>query len=590
MPGQPVRNMLRRASAVRRYGIAVVSPLAALIVTVLLDETLPSPPRLLFAAAVAVSARYGGRGPGVLASILSVLAIDYTFVAPAGQAGLSHTEQLVYIAIFLFVAFTIGQTVESLRVAQHEAERRAAELARKNETLETLNVELEQQMEEVQALGEQLLESNHHLVEARDDAERLAARATRLREVTAALSEAQTVADVAAVVLGDGLAAVQAVRGALAYVAEDDRAGRRLELVDARGYTAEQVERLRTSTLDDDTLLAAAVRAGTPLWLYSPEEYRARFAWSYERFGVVSDTQAFVAVPLRRGDVLVGALALTFDKPTAMGATDEAFTLLLADATGHALHRARTFEAEREGRQTAELMARAREEVLGVVAHDLRNPLNLIGMTVQLFLDIDPPAEQRETLLQVMKRAVAQSNRLVGDLLDTVRLEAGRLSLDLEPCSAKELLIHTEETFRPIAAERRVHLDIAYPPPELRVRADEARLLQALGNLVGNALKFVEPGGRVVVGGEPEGDSVTFQVEDTGPGIAPESLEHLFDRFWQARRTDRRGVGLGLAIAKGIVEAHGGQLRVQSRVGEGSTFSFTVPTFAEVTSRPMVTA
>jgi signal transduction histidine kinase len=590
MPGQPVRNMLRRASAVRRYGIAVVSPLAALIVTVLLDETLPSPPRLLFAAAVAVSARYGGRGPGVLASILSVLAIDYTLLAPAEQARLTHTEQLVYIAIFLFVAFTIGQTVESLRVAQHEAEQRAAELARKNETLETFNVELEQQMEEVQALGEQLLESNQHLVEARDDAERLATRATRLREVTAALSEAQTVTDVAAVVLGDGLATVQAVRGALAYVAGDDRAGRRLELVDTRGYTPEQVARLRALTLDDDTLLAAAVRAGAPLWLHSPEEYRARFAWSYERFGVVSDTQAFLAAPLRHAGELVGALALTFDTPAATGAADEAFTLFLADATGHALHRARSFDAEREGRHAAELMARAREDVLGVVAHDLRNPLNLIGMTVQFLLDVDPPPEQRGSLLQVMNRALGQSNRLVGDLLDTVRLEAGRLSLDLEPCSVTELLVHTEETFRPIAVERKVRLDVVYPSTELRVCADGTRLLQALGNLVSNALKFVEPGGRVAVGAEAEGDSVTFQVDDTGPGIAPESIEHLFDRFWQARRTDRRGVGLGLAIAKGIVEAHGGQLRVQSRVGEGSTFSFTVPKFAEVTSRPMVAA
>ena len=583
MPGQAVTKPRRNAGAIRQYGIAVVSTVAALFANVMLDDWLPSPPRLLFAAAVAVSARYGGRKAGVLASILSVLAIEYTF-RESGGARVTHAEQLLHITIFLFVAYTIGRTVEFLRVAQQEAQQRAQEMASKNDALEKLNVELEQQMEEVQTLGEHLLESNERLVQARNDAEELATRATRLREVAAALSEAHTVTEVAAVVLGDGLAAVQAVRGVLACVAEDDPAGRRLELIEARGYTPEQVTRLRESACDGDTLLDAAVRTGAPLWMHSREEYRARFACSDDPFDEASDGQAFVAMPLRHADVLVGGLALTFDKPTAIGAADAAFTLFLADAIGHALHRARTFDAEREGRRSAELMAQAREDVLAVVAHDLRNPLNLIGMTSQLLLEYDQPPERRETLLQVMKRAVTQSNRLVDDLLDTVRLEAGRLSLDLASCSVRELLAHTEETFRSVAAQRNVQLEISYPPAELHVRADGARLLQALGNLVGNALKFVEPGGRVIVGAAAEGDRVTFWVEDNGPGIAPESLEHLFDRFWQARRSDRRGVGLGLAIAKGIVEAHEGRLRVQSRLGKGSTFSFAVPVFAEVTA------
>jgi signal transduction histidine kinase len=228
-------------------------------------------------------------------------------------------------------------------------------------------------------------------------------------------------------------------------------------------------------------------------------------------------------------------------------------------------------------RDEAEAAARAREEVLSVVAHDLRNPLNLVGMTAQLLVDLDPSAEQRAQFAGVMSRAVGQMNRLVEDLLDAVRIDAGGLAVEPAVTTARALLWQAEETFRPVAGERRVSLEVELPADEVRVRADTGRVLQVLGNLIGNALKFSGPAGRVRVRAERAAERVVFAVADTGPGIPPEDLARLFDRFWQKRRADRRGVGLGLAIAKGIVEAHGGRIWAESRVGEGSTFLFALP-------------
>jgi signal transduction histidine kinase len=238
---------------------------------------------------------------------------------------------------------------------------------------------------------------------------------------------------------------------------------------------------------------------------------------------------------------------------------------------------ARSYDAEREKRHDAELLAHAREDVLGLVAHDLRNPLDLIITTADLLLEerVDP-ARQHE-LLQVAMRAGKQMNRLIGDLLDTVRLQAGKFSLDLEDLTLASILRQASESFRPAARKRDVRFDIISSVDGMVVRADPLRVSQLVDNLVGNAIKFTPEKGRVTLKAAPDGDSVLVQVTDTGPGIPPSDIPHLFDNFWQARRNDHRGVGLGLAIAKGVVEAHGGKIWCESTVGAGSTFSFTLP-------------
>jgi signal transduction histidine kinase len=232
-------------------------------------------------------------------------------------------------------------------------------------------------------------------------------------------------------------------------------------------------------------------------------------------------------------------------------------------------------------RDVAEEASRAREEMLAVVAHDLRNPLNAVMMTTQLFADTEPSGQKRDQLLGVILRSARRMNRLIEDLLEVVRQDSGKMNLDVDEISVASLLAQTAEMFQTTAAENGISLRVEETPPGLTVKGDSERIMQVLGNLVGNGLKFVARGGSVVLKCELKGDEAIFSVADSGPGIAGEDLDRLFEKFWQRRRTDKRGVGLGLAIARGIVEAHGGRIWVESRIGDGSTFYFTLPAVSQ---------
>ena len=549
-----------------RYALAVVATTFALLAARLIDLPLHvHTDLLLFIAAVAISAWYGGRGAGLLASGLAVLIITAFPIGDANVASAPRVREVVHLAVFLLVTFVVGATTEALRHARSTAESRARELER-------LAAELQDQIEAVQTLSEHLQESNDRLTRALADAEQVAVRATKLHEVTSALSSAETRDDVADVVLGRGLGAVEGVRALLVELNAE-----RFETIGMSGYPPEIEGRVREVALDDDTPISVAVRTGAPVWVRSREEYRAGFPWAYERFNAASADQAHVALPLIHGDQIVGALALSFVESSALGATDQAFTLLLGQATADALSRARTYDAERSARRDAEMLAQARADVLGVVAHDLRNPLNVIGAGSQVLMEVEAPSENHRRMLEIMQRSVGRMNRLIGDLLDATRLRAGRLTLALAWVDVREILAEAEESCRHEAEEHRVQLVTVAPDEHELLHVDQGRVLQVMGNLIGNALKFTGAGGRVTVSARPEGEQMVISVQDTGPGITLEQQAHLFDRFWQARDGDRRGVGLGLAIAKEIVETHHGRIWIESAPGSGSTFSFSLP-------------
>jgi signal transduction histidine kinase len=214
--------------------------------------------------------------------------------------------------------------------------------------------------------------------------------------------------------------------------------------------------------------------------------------------------------------------------------------------------------------------------VLKIVSHDLRNPLSTIAMSADLMLEIDMPAETRAKQLAIIKRAGDRMNRLVQDLLDVAKLEAGRMSLVRRPVDVAALLAEADEMLRPLAAERSIGFESSCGDGLPPLHADADRAQQAIGNLVGNAIKFTPKGGRIAVHAEAWGTGIRFSVRDTGAGIPPEQLTKIFGRFWQADHADRRGIGLGLAITKAIVEAHGGKIWVESRVNEGTVFYFTL--------------
>ncbi|MGZ8468344.1 MAG: ATP-binding protein [Gemmatirosa sp.] len=260
--------------------------------------------------------------------------------------------------------------------------------------------------------------------------------------------------------------------------------------------------------------------------------------------------------------------------------------LVKGTVTGAGLRRALRHAVERHLLVDAARRATAaRDVVLGVVAHDLRNPLATIKMCAAA-LGTAPHAAQAAELSGVVRHAAEWMERIIRDLLDVTAIEAGRLAVDRAPLDPADVVERTHEQFAPIAAERGITLvaDVASALPT--ILADGERLQQALGNLLGNALKFTPAGGTVTLRGARANGGVRLAVHDTGPGIPPDHLPHLFDRFWQARETRRAGAGLGLAIAQGIVQAHGGRIEVASVPGAGAEFAFEVVGSGEAGSIP----
>ncbi len=254
------------------------------------------------------------------------------------------------------------------------------------------------------------------------------------------------------------------------------------------------------------------------------------------------------------------------------------------------LERGQLLEAERRARERAESEARMREELMAIVSHDLRNPLNAITMSASLLtrsLPADVPAPCHK-YVQTILRSVDQMTRLIADLLDLSAIDRNALKLDRRPHAVATLIRESVELFQAVAASRGLLLNAAEVAADLRVSCDRERLQQVLSNLLGNALKFTPPGGQIRVGAKVADDDVRFTVSDTGPGIAGDQLEHLFDRYWQAKN-DSRGVGLGLSIARGIVDAHSGRIWVETELGRGTDFHFTIPigsVRSEVLARP----
>lgn len=226
--------------------------------------------------------------------------------------------------------------------------------------------------------------------------------------------------------------------------------------------------------------------------------------------------------------------------------------------------------------EDAEASIQAREQVLKIVSHDLRNPLHTVSMCASLMLDVPMPAEKQAEHLQRIKRAGERMNRLVQDLLDIAKLEAGRVAIATRPIDVAPMMREAHGMLSGIASEKGLRLDVEVADGLQPIVADEGRVIQVLSNLVGNAVKFTNPGGTITIRASDAPGGVRFSVSDTGVGMTQEQLSKLFGEFWQANPADRRGIGLGLSIAKGIVEAHGGRIWVESQPGVGTTFHFTL--------------
>ncbi len=284
------------------------------------------------------------------------------------------------------------------------------------------------------------------------------------------------------------------------------------------------------------------------------------------------DISSPIEIPLPgRGDQPIGKIML---EVWAHRGSDVAVLNQLARLVGGALETVRLYRAAQRATQ-------ARNDVLAIVSHDLRNPLHTIVLSAsylaEVFLQDLPEAALQQT--QIIRRAVDRANRLIQDLLDVSRIDAGAFSVASEPIAPEVLLADACEAMAPAAGAANVQLACCSDDTDLPdVMADRERLQQVFSNLIGNAIKFTPAGGRIDVTASANGPfNVRFSVRDSGPGMSPENLPHIFDRFWQATHGERTGAGLGLAIAKGIVEAHDGTIWARSEPGHGAEIAFDLP-------------
>ena len=239
----------------------------------------------------------------------------------------------------------------------------------------------------------------------------------------------------------------------------------------------------------------------------------------------------------------------------------------------------------------AQRATRARDDVLAIVSHDLRNPLNTIQMSAAFLLDVlaDPDAAPPLVpQLQLILRATGRGNALIQDLLDVSRIESGTLAVDASLTSAEALLAEAVAELEPLVTAKGLRFEHEWIGPGAEVPADRGRIAQVFSNLVGNAVKFTPAGALVRVTGKRVGNMVEFTVSDTGAGIAPDHVPHLFNRFWKATKASRSGAGLGLFIVKGIVEGHGGAVGVESEHAVGTVFRFTLAGAIDPAWRPAI--
>jgi PAS domain S-box-containing protein len=350
---------------------------------------------------------------------------------------------------------------------------------------------------------------------------------------------------------------------------EEDSSVRRLEPAVATSDRKKQDELAKAvsgTVVDPDgsSLQARVLRTAAPLIVSGTQLVTAS--------EVALGASSVIVVPLVARGRTLGTL--TFVQCSARAYSDRQLALAVdvARRAALAIDNARLYEA-------AQHAIRAREDLLAVVSHDLRNPLSSIVFAAAILLESAPQAERRKSRKQIeaIRRGAERMERMIGDLLDMSSIDAGHLSIDRDEHEVRDLLKDVGEALGPSAHDRGIRFDLEPFPESVRVECDRDRVLQIFTNLIENAVKFTPAGGSIAIQAEPSGSEVRFAVRDTGPGIAKEQRRRLFDRYWRANERSKAGRGLGLYIARGIVEAQGGRMWVESQVGVGSTFYFTLP-------------
>ncbi len=361
-------------------------------------------------------------------------------------------------------------------------------------------------------------------------------------------------------------------------VVETNNSIRRLKVAGRDQSAAKVCALLMEISLDPNQshLMRSVVESGRPVLLQQDSpEMLASLSQNEAHLEALqaAGLKSLVAVPLLSRGKLMGVISMISSSSNRhFGPADVHLAEELARRAALSIENARLFD-------DIQRAVGVRDEVLAVVAHDLKNPLATISLTTETLRLSDPvdPAKLDDYTRRIL-RAVQQMLSLIADLLDFATIQSGTISIEKDSNDIAAIVMTVVDGARVQSQAKRQTLGVDMPSALPRVSIDARRIGQVISNLLGNAVKFTPEGGTITVSVRHQANVVTVSVSDTGAGIPPEDLSKVFDRFWQARKTgSMSGSGLGLSIAKAIVEAHGGTIGVESQVGKGSSFSFTLP-------------
>jgi PAS domain S-box-containing protein len=399
-----------------------------------------------------------------------------------------------------------------------------------------------------------------------------------LQSVTAALSEAVTPKQVATVIMENGYQNIGIDSGLVAILSQDRNV---LEVLLHYGYSPDIISRFPQFSMDTPNLpMAEAVNTFQPIWIETFDQYAARYPEMAKISQTANRTQAFVCLPLIVEKKAVGALSLSFYKPQHFEEDERAFILAIAQQAAQALERARLYSIERRARLEAEEANRLKLQFLAMISHELRTPLTSIKgfATTLLADDITWDASQQQEFVTIIDQEADKLTDLVEQLLDLSQLQVGALKISPRAESSNVIIEASRAELEALAKDHRLTIEIA--PDVTPVMADPQRIAQVITNLVNNAAKYSPANSAIRLMVSQAGEFVQYDVGDEGMGIEPEDRTAVFEAFRQVERKGEghlKGAGLGLAICKGIIEAHGGKIWIQDQSAPGTTISFTVP-------------
>jgi Signal transduction histidine kinase len=553
--------------------------LVATALTIRLEPLIQFSGFVFFYGAVVAAALYAGVPGGLIATVVGILVVIYEVVPPPGTFEVHRPADFLAILAFASVSIVVTALAESMRQSRRTAEERAAKL-------ESQTGELEMRRREAEALAAELEDSNLEL-------ETTIADAKRARDTALASEERLRLVDQASRVLTSSLDYETTV-AALAKLAVPDFADwcRVDMLVDG------EVKRLAVAHVDPEKTrwahevgdvgfarqpdarsgVSAVIRTGKPLLLpVVTDEMLAEAATDAENLAMLRSVgvHSVIIVPIRSRGRTLGALTLIGSRPDRI--FDEADLTIaedLARRAAVAIDRAQLYRSALAAND-------AKSNFLATMSHELRTPLTAIIGYEELLSDgiTGPIQENQRQQLNRIKVSAMHLLSMIDQILLYTRTEVGRETATFKQIKVKSVVDDAVSFVLPMASDRHIPVEVAQIDPGLTMRSDPGKVRQMLINLLANALKFTMKG-KVTVRAFARDDAVLLEVQDTGIGIEPEALEHIFEPFWQMQQTTTRevgGSGLGLPVAQRLATLLGGHIMVESKPSVGSTFRIVLP-------------